>query len=685
MRDLRDFNISEILMNKNPTGIGQIKEKLISDRNTIFKFSENTVIVKEIGSGGLKIEFNPESIDKDLIVPHREPALVRKILGYKSILPDAGDRFNVTIKRGEETLMSPFSNQDSIGFLNIGSELFEMLNPDNSGDVTTVSFRLSTDYGIYGVGETFNRFNKCGTSVITFPFDNYALNSYEVYKSRPVFITASGIGIIFPEYLPIEFDFGTKMHGLVNITIPSKAFSFYIVIGRPKDFTKTLSDMFGKPEMPPEWSFGLWISRWAGIGYRDTNEVKDIVQKFKNEDIPMDVISMDPQWLDNYIAGVTQACNFRWDRSRFNSDDELGTYLRSEGKRLCLWVNPYVALNDRFYKTAEKCLFQDASGKVALVPNQDKNPNKPDRGMFDFTRKECFDLYSNLIADLMKRSKADAVMTDFGETVPPEAVDDNNHMGFVLRNKVGDLYQISAYTGVKSGTGRGIVWGRSGSLLSQTCPVQWGGDSSSTWEGMRTALRAALSASMSGVYFNAFDTGGFAGKPDEDLYLRWVALGALFSHFKIHGTTPREPWYYGTRSVEIFRKIVKLRYNLMPYIIESARECLEESIPFVRPLVFDYPEDPAVFDIDDEFILGNKLLVCPITHEGEERYVYLPRGMWAFFDSGKRVKGRRWIKVRKDLDEVAVFVKAGSKIEIAKGNPMNVTEALKAERTSLTF
>ena len=285
----------------------------------------------------------------------------------------------------------------------------------------------------------------------------------------------------------------------------------------------------------------------------------------------------------------------------------------------------------------------------------------------------------------MIRSNADAVMTDFGETVPTDSVDSKGNSGYLIRNIMGDLYQMSAFMGVKSARGKGMVWGRSGSVLSHNYPIQWGGDSSSTWEGMRTALRSALSASMSGTIFTAFDTGGFAGKPEKLLYIRWVAMGALFSHFKLHGTTPREPWNYDSEIVDAFGNLVRLRYSLIPYIISEARLSLEIKKPLIRPLVLEFSEDPGSQFIDDEYMLGGKILVAPIFNETGKRSVYIPTGKWVDFYDRKTMDGPNWIEVQEPITRIPLFVKGGTVLELAIDNVENAEEALKANRKKIVF
>ncbi len=684
MKNLRDFEIRKFFEGEMFSSAGFINEILSDITSTTFKTSKMDIKVTIIDGVGIKVEIDAGDELQGLSIPHKEPEGPKKA-GYSVTLPAREEKFSLTVNKESEMILSPFAPGDQLGFLSLGDEFYENMTVSAENEMMRISFRIPSNYGIYGLGENFTTFNKRGKTIYTFPHDNYCLGAEEVYKGIPFFLSNAGVGIVIPEYVPMKFDFGQTMEGLIMITLPAKSFSFYILFGTPVEILQEYLHMFGVPELPPEWSFGMWVSRWAGIGYRSVSEVSGILSSFRKSKIPLDVISMDPQWLQDYIPGVTQACEFQWDRSNYQKDDELGNFLEANGKRLCLWVNSYVLLNGNIAKEMKNCLLTDENGNIAIVPNQDGNPNKPKRGMVDFTKAECFEKYSKLIENLMVRSNADAVMTDFGETIPTDSVDVNGNPGYLIRNLMGDLYQMSAFKGVKSARGKGMVWGRSGSVLSHNYPIQWGGDSSSTWEGMRTALRSALSASMSGTIFTAFDTGGFAGKPDRLLYIRWVAMGALFSHFKLHGTTPREPWNYDNEIVDAFGNLVRLRYSLIPYIILEARLSLEIKKPLVRPLVLEFPEDPGCQFIDDEYMLGDKILVAPIFNETGKRTVYIPMGKWVDFYDKKAMDGPKWIVVEEPISRIPLFVKSGTVIEVANDNVENAEEALKANRKKIVF
>jgi len=685
MKNLVDFDISEVFNDKKFSGIGVVYSIDQNEDYKLFKAKNHEILVKKIGMSALKITLNQNLLNKDLQVEHKEPEVYYPKNTFEVKLPKEGNRFQISITKDKNTIFSSYASGDQLGFINLGDELYEMFNIDEKEGFTTISFRIPTQYGLYGIGESFTPLNKRGRTIYTFPTDNYCISSKLVYKGIPFFLSNAGLGIVFPHYEPIKFDLGETIDGLILVTVPTKAFSFYLLFGSPEEIISTFVNMFGDPPMPPKWSFGLWWSRWIGIGPQSPKEVQEYVEKFNANEIPLDVVVLDPQWIKGYIAGVTQACSFDWDHDKFPTDNEVGDYLEMKGKKLALWINPYLDFNGTGYEKLKNCLLKDKDGKIALVSNQDKNPNKPDRGMVDFTRKECAETWISLLTDLLKRSNAQTVISDFGETVPLAATDLKGTLGYMLRNKLGDLYQLAAFEGVRRATGEGMIWGRSGSLRSHNLPVKWGGDSNSTWEGMKTALRGALSASMSGALFSAFDIGGFAGKPDKELFLRWTAAETLFSYFKLQGTTEREPWAYGEDAVKDFRELAELRYSLMPYILSEAEKTVQNRVPLSKPLIMVYPDDPNLVNNEDEFLLGSNILVAPILSEDGKRDIYLPEGQWVYYYDNKTYEGRQWVSKQEGLNRVPFFIKKGTELEFLSGKGNNLEKYLELPKVKKVF
>ena len=156
-------------------------------------------------------------------------------------------------------------------------------------------------------------------------------------------------------------------------------------------------------------------------------------------------------------------------------------------------------------------------------------------------------------------------------------------------------------------------------------PAPGPGDTQVTWEGMRGALRGGLSAGFGAEACWSHDIGGFVGdKPSEELYIRWAQWGLLSPFARFHGTSPREPWEYGPRALEVVRHYAQLRYTLVPYLCQCAEESSRTGLPILRHLALEFPDDPAVINIDDEYLLGPAVLVAPVMENWRPRAPRVP-------------------------------------------------------------
>jgi alpha-D-xyloside xylohydrolase len=174
---------------------------------------------------------------------------------------------------------------------------------------------------------------------------------------------------------------------------------------------------------------------------------------------------------------------------------------------------------------------------------------------------------------------------------------------------------------------------------------------------MAAELRGGLSFGLSGFTYWSHDAGGFVQKAPRDLYRRWLAWGVLTSHTRAHGAPPREPWEYDEALTKDFQRALGLRYSLMPYIYAQAKDSSARGFPMVRPLFFEYPNDPGSWTIDDEYMFGSDLLVAPMFASGTQRKVYLPPGVWIDYQSGKVYEGAKWHDIALGAIPVVLLVR----------------------------
>jgi alpha-D-xyloside xylohydrolase len=167
---------------------------------------------------------------------------------------------------------------------------------------------------------------------------------------------------------------------------------------------------------------------------------------------------------------------------------------------------------------------------------------------------------------------------------------------------------------------------------------------------------------MSGHPFWSHDIGGFKGRPTPDLYIRWAQFG-LFSPFsRAHGTTSRLPWDYGEEAERIVRDFVRLRYRLLPYIYSYSRVAASTGLPVMRPMVLEFPDDPATYSLDLQYMFGAELLAAPIYNNSGVRPVYFPSGQWIDYWTHEIIEGPQTRWATAPLDTMPLYVRGGALI-----------------------
>lgn len=225
--------------------------------------------------------------------------------------------------------------------------------------------------------------------------------------------------------------------------------------------------------------------------------------------------------------------------------------------------------------------------------------------------------------------------------------------------------------------GDALVITRSGYTGTQRWAIVWGGDitgaegfgaGASTDLGLRSAIIGQQRAAFLGYPIWGSDTGGYYEFRDREVFARWLEFSAFSGIMEIGGVGAHAPWdmptepAYDEEMIEIYRRYTRLRETLLPYLVAAAREAGASGLPLVRPLVFAYPDDPAVGDLWDEYLLGPDLLVAPVWRSGQRsRDVYLPAGRWrSYWDPALRYEGPLTITVPVPLDSIPVFVRDGA-------------------------
>jgi alpha-D-xyloside xylohydrolase len=213
------------------------------------------------------------------------------------------------------------------------------------------------------------------------------------------------------------------------------------------------------------------------------------------------------------------------------------------------------------------------------------------------------------------------------------------------------------------GEGDAVLFARSATAGGQSMPVHWGGDSTSTFPSMAETLRGGLSLAMSGFAFWSHDIGGFEGTPDAAVFKRWTAFGLLGSHSRFHGSSSyRVPWDFDDEAVEVTRVFTHLKMRLMPYLYQVGVDAARTGVPVMRPMLLEFPDDPAVAYLDRQYMLGSDILVAPVFSASGEVEFYLPEGTWTSLITGERVRGGRWVRETHGFTSLPLYARPGAVI-----------------------
>ncbi|MBQ0096438.1 MAG: alpha-xylosidase, partial [Bacteroidales bacterium] len=456
---------------------------------------------------------------------------------------------------------------------------------DNRRSISPV-FALHPYERIVGCGESSTALNKVGQKLNLFVTDPQSPETPDMYKPVPFFFSNRGYGIFMHTSAPVTCDFGQSHAPAMKLFMEDETMDFFIFFGSPKEILQSYTDLTGHPELPPLWSFGTWMSR---ITYLSQAEATDVAENLRKHRIPSDVIHLDTGWFE-----TDWECDYEFAPGRFPDAKGMIDELLGRGFHISLWQLPYFTPHNKYYKELiEKGLYvKNAKGGM---PFED--------AVLDFSNPETVAWYQDKLAGLLEMGVG-AIKVDFGEGAPLEGFYASGRSGLYEHNLYPLRYNKAVADITKEVKGESIMWARSAWAGSQRYPLHWGGDASNTDIGMAGTLRCGLSFGLSGFSFWSHDMGGFVQSTPENLYRRWLPFGFLSSHTRAHGAPPTEPWLYNESFTDAFRASAEMKYKLMPYIIGEARKCVTTGLPMVRALLVEYPDDPAVWQIDDEYLFG---------------------------------------------------------------------------------
>ena len=553
---------------------------------------------------------------------------------------------------------------------------------------------------VAGFGERFDALDHRGTSLDSVVFEQYKNQGAErkTYLPMPFahVVGGEGWGFHVRTSRRVWFDVGAADPSRLWIeaeTGADGAVDLGVYRGSPSQVLRAFLDEVGHPQELPDWVFRLWAS---GNEWNTQAEVMRQVNAHRDHDIPVGSVVIEA-WSDEKTFTAWRGAEFepterptRLADYTFPEDgpwpDPKGMVdeLHARDIRLILWQIPLIKLRphptgqaevDAATAVRDGVLVQELAPDGSLRPYRNRGWWFPLGLMPDLTDERAARWWTDKRRYLVEELGVDGFKTDGGEHAWGRDLRYLDGTGGDEGNARFPVAYAKAFGDLLRSAGRApVTFSRAGYTGSQAHGTFWAGDENSSWDAFRWSMFAGLSASACGILYWGWDFAGFSGDvPTAELYLRSLAAATFVpimqyhSEFNHHRTPSRDrtPWNIAERTgdervLPVSRRFVQLRERLVPYLATEARHAIGAGEPLMRPLFFDVPDDPAVWEHPVQWMLGRDILVAPVIEPATGTWtVHLPAGEWIDAFSGAPVAAGR-VERSVPIDELPVYVRASA-------------------------
>lgn len=558
-------------------------------------------------------------------------------------------------------------SQDELGFH--WEESYEY-----GGNIVKMSKVSQDGESYFGLGDKPNHLNLKGKRFENWVTDSYAFGKETdpIYKAIPFYTGlhhGKAYGVFFDNTFRSFFDFAHERRNVTSFWAQGGEMNYYFIYGpKMEDVVINYTDLTGKPhQLPPLWALGYHQCKWS---YYPESKVKEITKKFRDLKIPCDAIYLDIDYMEGFRC-------FTWNKEHFPDPKRMVKELSDNGFKTVAIIDPGIKV-DKDYSIFQEGLKNDYFCKRADGAYM-KGKVWPGECYFpDFTKPEVRDWWSGLFQELIEDIGIKGVWNDMNEpavmevpnkTFPNDVrhdYDGNSCSHRKAHNIYGMQMARATYHGLKKFTypKRPFVITRSAYSGTQRYTSTWTGDNVATWEHLWIANVQAQRLAMSGFSFAGSDIGGFVEQPQGELFTRWIQLGVFHPFCRVHSSGDhgdQEPWAFDEDVTDTVRKFIELRYQLLPYLYTAFWNYFDQGTPILKSLVLYDQEDVHTHYRTDEFVFGDKILVCPIIEPNAKgRRMYFPRGNWYNYWTNEVIKGGKEMWVDADIDSMPIFVKEGA-------------------------
>ncbi len=544
---------------------------------------------------------------------------------------------------------------------------------ESSEETYGATKKLQADEHFFGFGERMDVLDRRGKEVtlnvgrgLGKPHIIGAYNVLEAnYAPVPFFMSTKGYGIFYHTSHPSTWDMGKSNTKTYTFSSEDKELDYYFIYG--PNLPKILdgyTSITGKSPMLPKFAMGLHVGTYSGGTWGHEEETSAnypvaLVEKFRQYQIPIDVLHLDSTWRMFGENGGSGATTFEWRETFHDTEKMFDSLYELNLNAVGLHVRPR-------FDNGKKLRLLDEAREAGYVYPEPNNSGE----FVNFFDEDAVNWWWENGAMRVAEQGAMFFKTDEGSAFGRKANESNKtgpqgqeitslHNVFPVAYAKAPYEKYQEYNDM-----RGMNHTREGYAGIQRYPFIWAGDWPSEWQYFEPVIKAGLNIGMSGVGYWSHNMGGFEHVADPELYIRWCQFGFFspVAHlFGMEHPNYKEPWNYGEEAQRIFKQYDDLRYSLIPYIYSTAYENHQTGMPLMRALVLDYQDDSNVYEITDQYLFGESMMICPVTTKGAKtRTVYLPEGNWTNYWTGEQFEGKQYLNVLCPIEEMPIFIKGGA-------------------------
>lgn len=519
----------------------------------------------------------------------------------------------------------------------------------------------------YGLGEKTGFLDKKGYEYEMWNTDDPSAHlEYfkSLYKSIPFYTVLNEkytYGIFYDNTYRTFFDMGKENAEYIYFGADNGNIDYYFISGKTlKNVITNYTYLTGTTPLPKLKTLGAHQSRWS---YGSSKRVDQIIDGYIKNDIPLDYIHLDIDYMQDYKV-------FTINNERFPDFMNKVKSWNEKGIGLITIIDPGVKVEDGYFMYEEGIknnLFLTRNGEVY------ENRVWPGKSVYpDFSKETTRNWWANA-TKILTNQGVQGIWNDMNEPASFDGPLEDDVMfendgkpatHLKMHNIYANLMAKATYKGIKENTSeRPFIITRAAYSGSQKYTTFWTGDNQSLWIHLQMAIPMLCNMSLSGLSFIGTDIGGFGGDVTKELLCRWAEVGAYFPLCRNHSsmmTRDQEPFAFDEETIQIYKHALQIRYELIPYYYDLFYQGEKTGLPVLRPLVLNYQEDKETYNQNDQFMIGDNILVSPVLESGKtKKMVYLPSGKWYVLNTNKIYKEGYHV-IDAPLGVCPTFVKMGS-------------------------